>query len=126
MDSPDAPGTPAGANYVWLSVYSPLAVTHVTLDGESATLAVGQELGVNVYSLWVLVPSKKTATLTLSLAGTTRPGSTYVLHLRQQPAANPVLFQATVTPTNGHGFRGSPLRWTAGSAVNQTHVFRDR
>ena len=126
IDNPDAPGTPPGANYDWLSVYSPLAVTHVTLDGKSATLAVGRELGVNVYSLWVLVPSEKTATLTLSLAGTTRPGSTYVLHLRQQPAANPVVFQATVTATEGHGSRGPPLRWTAGPGVDQTHVFRDR
>ena len=124
IDSPDAPGTPPGANYVWLSVYSPLAVTHVTLDGSSATLAVGRELGVNVYSLWVLVRSKATATLTLSLAGTTRPGSTYALHLRQQPSANPVTFQATVTSTDGHGSRGSPMTWTAGPDVVQTHVFR--
>ena len=124
--NPDAPGTPPGANYDWLSVYTPLALKHVTLDGASTTLSVGHELGVTVYSRWVLVPSKATTKLTLSLTGTTTPGSPYVLHLRMQPSANPVMFHATVALTNGHGSRGPQMSWTAGPSVDQSHVFQDR
>jgi len=121
IDSPDAPGTPPGANYCLLSIYTPYPFERVTLDGRPTTVSVGTELGMNVYSQWVLVPPKSTATLALSLRGQTTPGSPYVLHLRLQPAANPNRFQATLTSsTTG----ASQETWTAGPNVNQVHVFR--
>jgi hypothetical protein len=121
IDSPDAPGTPVGANYCLLSIYTPYPFERVTLNGKPTTVSVGTELGMNVYSQWVLVAPKSTATLALSLKGLTTPGSPYVLHLRLQPAANTNRFQATFAiSTTGT----SQETWTAGPNVDQVHVFR--
>jgi len=123
IDSPGVPGTPPGSNYCWVSIYSPFAFTHATFDGQTATLAVGRELGVNVYSQWFLVPPQSTATLALSLGGAVTAGSPYALHLRLQPMANPATFQATVASTASPG---SEATWTAGPEVDQVHVFAGR
>lgn len=126
IDSPDAPGTMPGANYCWISIYTPFEFDRVTINGQPTTLSVGSELGLNVYSRWVLVLPKSMTMLALSLRGETTPGSPYVLHLRLQPAANPSRFQATFASTATGDSRGSRVTWTAGPEVSQVHTFPDR
>ena len=63
-------GAPAGTNRLYVSFYSPLALTGVTLDGEATGLAVGREEGWNVYSRLVDIPPGGTVTFELQLAGT--------------------------------------------------------
>ncbi len=63
-------GAPEGTNRLYVSFYSPLALTGVTLDGETTGLAVGREEGWNVYSRFVDIPPGETVTFELQLAGT--------------------------------------------------------
>ncbi len=81
-------GAPSGTSRLYVSFYSPLALTGVTLDGAPTGLAVGREAGWNVYSGFVDIPAGATATFELQLAGTvTRPGD---LVTWEQPMGSPL------------------------------------
>ncbi|MGA2521742.1 MAG: DUF4012 domain-containing protein [Acidimicrobiales bacterium] len=123
IDSPSAPGTPTGANYDWLSIYTPFTLRGISTEGAISPVSSGRELGVKVYSGWVLVPPQSTLTVAFSLSGSVFPGPAYELHVRLQPSVNPVKFQARVSSTDGHGARGPEMTWIAGTGVDQVHVF---
>ena len=124
ISSPDAPATPMGADYCWMSIYSPLSLGQAAVNGRATTLTAGRELGVNVYSGWVLVPSRSTTTLAVSLRGAATPGSNYLLHVHLQPMANPATFRATFASSASGSSSGSGSSWTAGPEADQVHVFR--
>ncbi len=96
-----ARNVPVGAAYTWVSIYSRLHVTGASVDGRTLTLARGRELGLNVYSNWVTVPSKGTIQVVVTLAGTLSPGRPYQLELRLQPMANAVTTRVSVDQ-DGH------------------------
>ena len=81
-------GAPVGTSRLYVSFYSPLALTGVTLDGEATGLAVGQEEGWNVYSRFVDIPSDGTVTFELELAGTVANPDELVTW--EQPMASPL------------------------------------
>jgi len=81
-------GAPPGTSRLYVSFYSPLALTDVTVDGERTGLAVGREAGWNVYSRFVDIPAGSTVTFELQLAGTVaRPDE---LVTWEQPMASPL------------------------------------
>ena len=81
-------GAPAGTSRLYVSFYSPLALTGVTLDGEATGLAVGREAGWNVYSRLVDIPPGGTVTFELQLAGTVSNPDELVTW--EQPMASPL------------------------------------
>ena len=81
-------GAPTGTSRLYVSFYSPLALTGVTLDGEATGLAVGRESGWNVYSRFVDIPPGGTVTFELELAGTVANPDELVTW--EQPMASPL------------------------------------
>jgi hypothetical protein len=81
-------GAPEGTSRLYVSFYSPLALTGVTVDGAPSGLAVGREAGWNVYSRFVDIPAGSKATFELELEGTVaRPDE---LVTWEQPMAEPL------------------------------------
>jgi hypothetical protein len=93
----------AGEEATFLSVYSELAFRSATLGSAPASLSSGTELGRNVYSTFVDIPSGQTATLAVSLGGqiSLLPGGWYKLDLPHQPVVNPDAVDVDVTVTPG-------------------------
>lgn len=60
---------PTGTNRTWLSVYSPLDLVALSVDGQEVAVDEGVELGRNVWSLFVDIPPGAEATVTVELAG---------------------------------------------------------
>jgi hypothetical protein len=81
-------GAPVGTSRLYVSFYSPLALTGVTLDGEATGLAVGREEEWNVYSRIVDIPPEATVTFELQLAGTVANPDELVTW--EQPMASPL------------------------------------
>jgi Protein of unknown function (DUF4012) len=81
-------GAPVGTSRLYVSFYSPLALSGVTVDGEPTGLAVGREEGWNVYSRFVDIPSESTVTFELELAGTVADPDELVTW--EQPMASPL------------------------------------
>jgi hypothetical protein len=119
--NPGAPQYPSGANYMWMSIYTPLHLSHPTVNGVPLGVSAGKELGVNVYSGYVDIAPQSTGTARLMLSGTLAATPSYRLHLRVQPSANPVPTTVTVTSTQ---HLTSSSTWTAGADVAQFHTFK--
>jgi hypothetical protein len=85
---PYDPRFQAGENRTFLSVYTPLAVSTSSLDGEALALESGTEFGRNVYSTFVNIPAGGRRTVTMAVAGLVRvdAGGWYTLELPRQPA----------------------------------------
>jgi hypothetical protein len=81
-------GAPVGTSRLYVSFYSPLALTGVTLDGDATGLAVGREEGWSVYSRIVDIPPEATVTFELQLAGTVANPDELVTW--EQPMASPL------------------------------------
>ncbi|MET0325331.1 MAG: DUF4012 domain-containing protein [Ilumatobacteraceae bacterium] len=83
-------GLPSGTNRLYVSFYSPLPLTGVTLDGQPIGLAVGQEQGWNVYSGFVdIPPGDGTADFELQLAGVLEHPDAEIVTW-EQPMGSPV------------------------------------
>jgi hypothetical protein len=78
-------GQPRGSNNVLMSIYSGLGHPTATIDGKAANLEVERELGHNVYTVSVLVPSGATGVVTLHVSGTIARSSVYRLVVPVQP-----------------------------------------
>jgi Protein of unknown function (DUF4012) len=121
IDNLGSQPAPPGSNDVWMSIYTPLTLRNATLNGSPLSLGVGTELGVNVYSGFVDIPSGTTGSADLALTGTIAPNAKYRLHLRVQPSANPVSTTVTVSTSQG---APPASTWTANSNVSQYHSFK--
>ena len=81
-------GLPTGTNRMLLSIYSRLGYVDATIDGAVTPTQVQGELGWNVYSTYVNVPSGTTVVVTMHLQGHVAAGS-YELIYRPQALPNP-------------------------------------
>ncbi len=125
IDNPGDPGTPAGTNVTWLTVYSPLLFDRLTVNGVRGSMTVGKELGVNAYSQFIDIPAKSTVTLKVHLIGHIGPGP-YRLEVRLQPSANSQHGRVEVTPSTGWRLatNAPSAHWTLGSGMRQTRSFQ--
>ena len=63
-------GWPDGTSSLWLSIYSPLDLDRLTVDGAETGFEAGVERGWNVYHVLVDIPAMSTARIEASLSGT--------------------------------------------------------
>jgi hypothetical protein len=126
IDSPADPNLPAGTNRTWLTLYSPLALTRVSIEGRPATMASGRELGVNAYSAYVDVAPGKNVGVRVWLAGAAEPRPFLPLSVRLQPSANPENIAVEVTPAGPWRLTttSGSAQWVLSGAMRQTRVFR--
>jgi hypothetical protein len=126
IDSPADPGLPVGTNRTWLSLYSPLAVTKVSVDGAPGALSSGPEFGVRAYSTYVDVPPQATVTVRIWLAGVVAARSDLPVSVRLQPSANPERVAIDVTPVGPWRLTTTTgsLRWVLTGAMRQRRNFR--
>lgn len=126
IDSPADPGLPVGTNRTWLTLYSPLAVTKVSVDGHPGTISSGKELGVNAYSMYVDVPPESTVSISVSLAGVVDSRTSLPISIRLQPSANPETVAVEVIPTAPWRLTttNGTASWVLSSAMRQRRIFR--
>jgi ABC-type transporter Mla MlaB component len=126
IDSPADPNLPAGTNRTWVTLYSPLALTSVSVDGRPGSASSGRELGVSAYSLYVDVPAHTTVSIRVSLSGVVAARTTLPMTVRLQPSANPETVAVTVTPTGPWRLTGTPgtAQWVLSPAMRQRRIFR--
>lgn len=84
----DNPGQPRGTNHDALSLYTPLKLTGLTVDGAPAGVAEATAFGGNVYTVPLQIPPGGSRTLVFELTGSLRPGSPYRLDVLHQPLAH--------------------------------------
>jgi hypothetical protein len=97
MIGPYNPAYQAGENHSFVSVYTPNAFLGATLDGKPTGLESAQELGRNVYSSYVSMPSNTDGTMGLSLSGREpMPDGWYRLDVLKQPTMRPDGLTVTV------------------------------
>jgi len=65
----NAIGAPVGTSALWLTIYSPLGLDRLTVDGEATAVEPGSEVGWRTYRVRVDIPAGGTATLIADLAG---------------------------------------------------------
>ncbi|MEO6122770.1 MAG: DUF4012 domain-containing protein [Ilumatobacteraceae bacterium] len=86
-------GLPTGTNRMLLSVYSRLGHLDSAIDGTTVPVQVQGELGWNVYSTYVNVPSGTTVVVTMHLSGRVAPGRYEVIY---RPQALPTADTLTI------------------------------
>jgi len=88
---PNRPEVAPGENYTFFSAYLPTALVNADLDGAPTKLDSATELGRNVYSSFVSIPSHSTRKIGLDIDGTVGllPGGWYDIHLFKQPLLFP-------------------------------------
>jgi hypothetical protein len=86
---PSDPRFLAGESRSYVSLYSPLSLGATTVDGATAQLDVGREVGRNVGSLYTVTSSGATSTIATRLVGTLAlHDGWYELQIRRQPTLN--------------------------------------
>lgn len=79
-------GKPPGTSTMWVTLYSPLDLDELTLDGERVGVEVGEEAGWNTFRLLLDIPAGATVSIEATLSGTVeRPGEIVTW---TQPMAN--------------------------------------
>jgi hypothetical protein len=99
-------GERPGTNTMYLSLYSPLRVGSVTVDGQPVGIEPQTEAGSPVYSLLVSVPPEGSATVTVTLDGFVAPVAEYRLALSSQPLVNDDVFRMRLAVPPG--WEGAP------------------
>jgi UDP-N-acetylmuramyl pentapeptide phosphotransferase/UDP-N-acetylglucosamine-1-phosphate transferase len=107
---PYAAGYVAGVNRSWVTVYSPLGVQGLTLDGTPTTFSADPEAGRDAYSKFIDIPATTTSTLEFDLAGRLRLGADgwYELDLGHQPTLAPDRVQVSVDVPAGWEVADAP------------------
>jgi hypothetical protein len=110
---PGFPVLPTGTNRMLLSLYSPLGLDGVRRGDLPLSVRSSEELGVNVYSRFVVVPPGSRATITFDLSGVVDLEDGYRLAVPHQPTINPDEITTEITTADGWsldpvaGFEGS-------------------
>jgi Protein of unknown function (DUF4012) len=101
-------GLPLGTNYLYVSVYAMLPIDSVWVDGKQVAHSPRAEGGYGTGSLFVTIPSKESAVLTVKLAGTVDDVAAFTdtLVWRSPPTVRPM--PATVT-VDGTTMLSSPV-----------------
>lgn len=118
-----------GQNHSYLSVYTPLVLAGVRVDGRPAGVEGDVELGRNVYSGYLDVFAQQAAKIELDVAGTVAlaPGGWYELTLVRQPTLRPD--GVTLRVAVPRGFRivaADGLRIVDGAAQGTIDLTRTR
>ncbi|GAC1540183.1 MAG: hypothetical protein NVS3B12_26910 [Acidimicrobiales bacterium] len=100
LGSPPAPPINAGDNRMFISVYSPLALESFKVDGKDVVAARATELGRNVYTVLITIPSGRQSHLHLELSGRLPAGS-YFTDVASQPMVHPDRLDFELQPVNG-------------------------
>jgi Protein of unknown function (DUF4012) len=95
------PDLPPGTNRMYLSLYSPLTLVEARRGNQALPVDPGHELGVNVYSRFVVVGPGETATFTFHLVGAIDLQDDYRFTYAAQATANPDRVRVHVTTTDG-------------------------
>jgi len=91
-----------GTSRMYVSLYSPLALLGATVDGAALAMTSETELGRNVYSGWVTIPSKGSVVVKVQLSGAIAAGKQrYRLDVFHQPLVSPDILKVTVRGANG-------------------------
>ncbi len=111
-------GLPAGTNRTWVSIYTRLPVTQVMLNGQPVIAEPGAEADYFVTSLYVLLPSGATATLSLEMIGPMDVANGYTLVSRTPPtvAPTPLDIDATWIDATGTDHRLTETSRAAGTS----------
>lgn len=108
---------PTGTNRTWLSVYSPLDLVGLTIDGEPVAVEAERELGRNVWSVFVDVAPGAEAVVEVELEGEVDlSGGTYRWDLLPQTTVRPDAVTAEVTFL-GAGIEAAPVARPAPGGV---------
>jgi hypothetical protein len=92
----------AGENHAFVSLYTPNAFVGATLDGKPAELESARELGRNVYSSYVSMPSDTDGTMGLDLSGQEAlTDGWYRLDVLKQPTMRPDAVAVTIEVPSG-------------------------
>jgi hypothetical protein len=126
IDDPGAPGVAPGTNATWLSLYSPLYFSSVTIDGVPGSMSTGRELGENVFSQYIYIAPESTEVVRVALTGRVASGTHLRVALRVQPSANPQTNTIAVSASGGASLRAGRMdvdTWRASSTMVQSHTF---
>lgn len=94
---------PLGTNQTYVSVFTALPPSDVTVDGRVVPADFEMEGGYHVTSVLVLLPPGKTSTISVRVSGTFDPDDGYSLAVRSPPAvgSTPIDIQLDVVDANG-------------------------
>lgn len=90
-------GLPEGTNEQLVSIYTPLALQSLTIDGESVSAEHQVEYGLNRYLSRVELAPGSEQVLVFVIQGWIEPSETYALTVGTQPLVRPDEFSLTVT-----------------------------
>lgn len=82
-------GLPRGTNRHMISLYTPLKLQSVAVDGVESGASRRRELGLDAYTIVSDIPPGGEVTLSFHLVGAVAPGTDYRIDLLPQPIANP-------------------------------------
>jgi len=106
--TPETGHYPVGDLRSFVSIYSPLYLDHVSVDGTPAALATDREFGRWVYSTFVSVPRGHRTSFDLALHGTAAlAANTYSLQLLPQPGPHDEVLDAVIRVPDGFTIVGS-------------------
>jgi hypothetical protein len=90
-------GLPAGYNRTWVSVFTQLPVSAVTLDGRPVDVERGAEAGSFVTSVFVTLAPGATSTIRMDLDGPLDAAGGYTLVTRTPPTVSPTPLNVSAT-----------------------------
>jgi hypothetical protein len=81
-------GQPNGTNRQQVTLYTPLTLSTVTVDGQPSGVQYQDELGIHTYGVPLDIAPGATTTVTWQVAGAIAPGPDYRLDVLPQPLVN--------------------------------------
>ena len=119
-------GLPDGSNRTWISVFTKLPVTNVSLNGLPIATEPGFEAGYFVTSAFVALPAGGSGTLTLEMAGQLDVADGYDLSTRTPPtvAPTPLTVDATWLAADGTASTLTEVRRDPGTSTLSVIVKR--
>lgn len=97
-------GLPEGTNQQLVSIYTPLGLQSLTVDGEEVTAEHQIEYGLSRYLVPVDLAPGATQTLVFELSGAVEASTTYRMTAAAQPLVSPDDFSLTVSLPSGWEF----------------------
>ncbi len=118
-------GLPRGSNRTWVSIFTKMPVTAVTLDGVPVAIEIGREAGYFVTSAFVVLGAGETATLDVAFAGRLDVVDGYSVDLRTPPAVGPTPVEIDATWFDASGVAHEATHAERGPGVTTLTVSPD-
>lgn len=103
----NAHGLPPGTDHLFLTVYSALRATSVTIQDLPVRFGAVPRFGLSAYTVVVDVPAGQTVSVKLKLTGVVETGDDYRLTVVRQPTVTPDVIDVTVTGRSGFTIKGA-------------------